>query len=987
MMRVTSPPNANIRNVSSQASQGVDGDERTATTSSRPKFSLLWRNLSYRVHDKQILKQVYGEFKSGEVAAVMGFSGAGKSTLLNLLAGRQAWKHKVNHDTRVFLNDCPVRENHLRASIGFVPQDDGLFPFHTVYESLLFRARLTVEEDINTSDDPLRSSISTAVCSADPGSKEVVPPRHRLRLKEKLCEEHDRSSRDEMGSSICSENEEHITADAMNKDLEGRAALLRKKSASYSTVTGAAPRLGNAQKQDRRNMRKSGSHETKECNGDIEQGLDGSTMEQGHLRSGTNEEALDNDYTEKMHAAPSSVKTDPQEQRVHEVIRRLGLSHAKDTLIGNHLTRGVSGGERKRVAVACELLSNPPVLFLDEPTSGLDAVAALELVRYLKQIARAENRLIVCVIHQPSSYVFSLFDKAILMKYGEILCEGRVANLDPAERSTSDAVSQPDNGQEREAARAGTRQEVVLEESTYDKCEKNSTKVVVDAADERHELKGRTPAISLGAGGRDLEDGDGATSNVDEVGRGVENIRPQVDDTNYLVTDPLAAIGRPVPPCFNAADWLIQQARDMTEDEDREVKAFTRNRFFGSRSAAGESCTQEAQGKGLVPLPDTNLHPSGGLSYLLKKVSSKGSLVSSVLSGVEDDTSAPLLEGGNKMKHHHCTDSTGCTTKMDMRPRSISKYNDDQHRSKRRRYTPFPYQVWMLWQREFVTFYRNRTQTFARFGNLYFMMLLFCALFANIGIDLPESVADAGSLFDEENLSLLPNKIRGELGALTSTLITLNFWTAAFHLQELVVARDWYIREHSAHLYTAPAFLVAKLIQEIFFDVFCISLFYLILYHVLNLHASFFVLFVSGLGTSLASGSVALFCGSLIKTPSVAGILQPMVFVPMLYLAGQVVPVGQIHPAIRWTRYLVPPAYAVDLVATDNFRGLEQLAREYVRDFPQETLVTDTVSHALSIPDRFGLGYGFDILMLSLIFLVFRALAVVGLHFNGRYLS
>jgi ABC-type multidrug transport system ATPase subunit len=55
---------------------------------------------------------------------------------------------------------------------------------------------------------------------------------------------------------------------------------------------------------------------------------------------------------------------------VTSVINDLGLKKAHDTVIGDAMTKGVSGGERKRVAIGCELISNPSVLFLDEPTSG-----------------------------------------------------------------------------------------------------------------------------------------------------------------------------------------------------------------------------------------------------------------------------------------------------------------------------------------------------------------------------------------------------------------------------------------------------------------------------------------------------------------------------------------------------------------------------------------------------------------------------------------
>ncbi|KAF0684229.1 Aste57867_23783 [Aphanomyces stellatus] len=74
-------------------------------------------------------------------------------------------------------------------------------------------------------------------------------------------------------------------------------------------------------------------------------------------------------------------------------------------------------GERKRVTIGVELLSNPSILFLDEPTTGLDSRAATIVMECIKRIAQS-GRTVVCTIHQPSTVLFELFDKLLLLKTG-----------------------------------------------------------------------------------------------------------------------------------------------------------------------------------------------------------------------------------------------------------------------------------------------------------------------------------------------------------------------------------------------------------------------------------------------------------------------------------------------------------------------------------------------------------------------------------------
>eukprot|EP01119_Soliformovum_irregulare_P011617 TRINITY_DN2930_c0_g1_i2.p1 TRINITY_DN2930_c0_g1~~TRINITY_DN2930_c0_g1_i2.p1 ORF type:complete len:584 (-),score=153.78 TRINITY_DN2930_c0_g1_i2:408-2123(-) len=111
-------------------------------------------------------------------------------------------------------------------------------------------------------------------------------------------------------------------------------------------------------------------------------------------------------------------------QRVDEMISLLNLAKAKNTIIGGPFTRGVSGGERKRVNIGNELLTNPGIILLDEPTSGLDTSTALNLMKVLKKMA-GMGYTVVTTIHQPTSQMFQLFDKLMLLVDGNVCYYGK----------------------------------------------------------------------------------------------------------------------------------------------------------------------------------------------------------------------------------------------------------------------------------------------------------------------------------------------------------------------------------------------------------------------------------------------------------------------------------------------------------------------------------------------------------------------------------
>ncbi|KAM5585927.1 ABC transporter G family member 9 [Rosa sericea] len=125
---------------------------------------------------------------------------------------------------------------------------------------------------------------------------------------------------------------------------------------------------------------------------------------------------------------PNTLTKAEKTLQAEAVITQLELTKCKNSIIGDELLRGVSGGERRRVSIGQELLINPSLLFLDEPTSGLDSTTAQRIVKALWDLANG-RRTIVMTIHQPSSRLLYMFHKVMLLSEGNALYFGNVSDV------------------------------------------------------------------------------------------------------------------------------------------------------------------------------------------------------------------------------------------------------------------------------------------------------------------------------------------------------------------------------------------------------------------------------------------------------------------------------------------------------------------------------------------------------------------------------
>ncbi|MCT4590474.1 MAG: ATP-binding cassette domain-containing protein [Carboxylicivirga sp.] len=100
--------------------------------------------------------------------------------------------------------------------------------------------------------------------------------------------------------------------------------------------------------------------------------------------------------------------------KVDRLLKDLGLSRSKKLKVGTAVDKVISGGQRKRLNIALELIREPSILFVDEPSSGLSSKDAFQVIKMLREIAN-QGKIVVINIHQPTSEIFHLFDKLVIM--------------------------------------------------------------------------------------------------------------------------------------------------------------------------------------------------------------------------------------------------------------------------------------------------------------------------------------------------------------------------------------------------------------------------------------------------------------------------------------------------------------------------------------------------------------------------------------------
>jgi len=124
----------------------------------------------------------------------------------------------------------------------------------------------------------------------------------------------------------------------------------------------------------------------------------------------------------------SNLSNSDRSKIVDETIAALKLGSCQNTIVGDEINRGLSGGEKRRVSIGVDTIHQPSIIFLDEPTSGLDSATALSIIQNLKEIC-VSGRTVILTIHQPSMKIFNSFTTAMFLAKGHVIYHGQTSKL------------------------------------------------------------------------------------------------------------------------------------------------------------------------------------------------------------------------------------------------------------------------------------------------------------------------------------------------------------------------------------------------------------------------------------------------------------------------------------------------------------------------------------------------------------------------------
>ncbi|KAM0678245.1 hypothetical protein BDAP_001260 [Binucleata daphniae] len=340
---------------------------------------LAWNNVNVEVLNKNkniklkyidIVKNSSGEVKRGEILAIMGPSGGGKTTLLNALSGRIPIG-SFTQGTITYNNKTRKKDKWLKR-IGVVDQDDVVHEDLTVEQTLRYAAMFRLK---NKNYDTRLEGIGNT-----------------NKMKDEVNDA-DNNFYNIPGNTTMYNNVIHISSihnSALDSNSNNNSAM--DSDSTYNNVSEYTNNI---------------------VDNEITTKSENAYTEDNILQT-------NDDINNEEHVTPTKIKN-----IVHKIIKDLKLENVSQNEISK-----ISGGERKRVMIGIELVTDPQIIFLDEPTSGLDTLTALKIIKILKNLAVNKNIIVILTIHQPSQEIFYMFDKLLLLSEGNTIYAGMIKDAE-----------------------------------------------------------------------------------------------------------------------------------------------------------------------------------------------------------------------------------------------------------------------------------------------------------------------------------------------------------------------------------------------------------------------------------------------------------------------------------------------------------------------------------------------------------------------------
>lgn len=731
------------------------------------------------------------------------------------------------------------------------------------------------------------------------------------------------------------------------------------------------------------------------------------------------------------------VSSAQRRQNVGEVLEMLNLTHVADNLVGDELLKTISGGERKRVAVGCELISRPTVLMLDEPTSGLDSLSSLRLMQNLKRIAREQNAIVVVTIHQPEKEVWECVDRVVCMRRGRVLVQGWTKERAARGGSRSAASFGGDEqGDETTLGRA------LVEVGEGGKCEKKDLSFVGDflqhvvqrpipdgygmsdwlvylaqtMSDDRAEQTFRQTARVFEVCYPPFGDDEAAPLLGSWAGgdSGAVPSEGEPGEVNGLQTSGRAAAGSAIssrPPKLSGARSTASapgEGRASLEVDDRpSIKFLTTS---GSRPAAGQQDTAIMSsaavphranpclsGDEAVPARDlfltaSHIKDNSNVGCPLNQlqrlhVLARGKTRERIPSVVpeeknssdHDDDSSPSNKGetraanSNKKQPASTTTTTSSSSRTGAVERSLPPFWCNQLPALVRRHV----------NEEF----RRTVPFLMRILSPAAQILIMGAIFWMQARDLFAGVTSPNAIGGQKRLESQADYLGAidNLNGSTLNMYTVLLFTASgFQMQSLGAERAVFLREYTSSMYSVWTYLFVRLIVELLIlpvqvgVVFAIQYF---MYGFLHSHTQSWLILANLALTSLAGGSLGLFLGAVTANlPGTAVIWAPFILttIPNSF-ANPFRPIAAIPKFVSWLQWLIPIRYAYNVHGRLLFGELENDHR--VSDVAAAArdeffAKEDTVANP-----------GVYLAAIAGLFLGFRILAGLCLVINSRTLS